>query len=438
MAKMNIELTINTSDDENKPSSYSSTTIRTDSLDELQRMLSLAGINATPAETPVEPEVEIVEEPEVYTQTADYKPRMPDQKLNNPRFSDNSIAEDAGFGANAREIADVYFSFLDFVDGEEAVARTADHFGVTGEEIERAVREVVDAEAFAETEEVSCEDCEVEDKLEPACKTLRDYMSEASSDSKEITMTLSGDVLGTFMDNLDYRAAKAYLDSYPAGILQNDTFETGSFIFKNRKGQYRFFNVNADEVQDWDWKTDIKELVDTFNGDTRDIKAFLGGFWYEPADEYFPEVKGGMDFYNEILDEAYGQSWEAKHGGYVGTVALLPIERMMVTLDQIGENEYFGDDLTSGRSGIVCFAIETGTANPRYTFASTYGNASEYRPNEKYMTYHDQTGKERPARVVTSFSGKEYMDPKGRETIKSNMAKGGMDPRKKYSVRVFK
>lgn len=546
MSKTTLTLTINQQDSEIDPKTTSETTIQTDSFEELQRLLSLAGMPGTAPESalvgPIEPEVAVepvmaelpVEEQEAYTQVSSHQVRKPEQLRNNPRFGDNSLAEDGevsepdtGLSTAAEiAIADTYWDFAKFTDHDEAVARTADAYGINGDLVERLV---ADFQVYEEQVELPSDPLEEEEEIldeSPMMKSFRDYvrereeqfkpevvsedeinaaMNEAVGKNKpfrfnvaamgivpanimkartaeeqidmlyavadapgtdrshseqllrliskinaklnknvneagtDLTISKHGEISGPLKDHMSPQEAKSYLERFPYGVLQHDMFEQYSFIFLNKAGQWKFWHSVNNKVMDWDWDADIKDMIE----DEDDVRRINQGWWYEPADEFFPQVYHNRPgFFDELMgesmDEAYGSSRHAKHGGFKGTVALLPIPQMMVTLDQLQDNEYFGDGLQSGQSGVVCFAIETSSGKPRLTYASSWGNVSEFKTGDRYMTYHDQTGAERPATVITAFNGTEYMDPKGREAIKQRMASGGMDPRKKYSVRVFK
>src|SRR5690606_640633 len=123
---------------------------------------------------------------------------------------------------------------------------------------------------------------------------------------------------------------------------------------------------------------------------------------------------------------------------YDYTLALLPTEQNQ-NLDELEHNEYFGDGLRSGKSGIVVMRINAGHGSEgikwRYTYASTWGNAHEYKVSQNVLTYHDQTQKEREGEILFTFNGDEYMDPKGRQQIAQKLQSVGMNPKRKYSVR---
>ena len=536
MSKTDVTLTINVVGDEQSPNS-SNTIITTDSLEELHRMLDLAGvpgaynqqagaIQYTGSETPDVIGAE-VDEQEAYLKPSSNQVRSPEIKTNNPRFADNSLEEDfAGMdleNVNPHYITDTYGNFLAFVDHDEAVARTADEFGISGENVEKVVADARRAKAKAqEFSEDFADYNQVEPKEEPpAPKSFKDYVSDLGAErelqhaakkfmvkvewldsnynsqfeemvvsagtAKEAEQTVigmlklnnggtlnmvdseveayagesveeaneltidakTGTVEGPMKDNLSPEEATKYTQTYPDGVLQNDAFETYSFIFLDANGTWKFYHSVTKMVDSWDWNTDVQDIVDSYNGDERDIDRFVNGFWYEPASDFFPQVfhNDGMAMWDEVrggsetkqleseVDEAFGNSYG--RGRYEHTLALLPCPGMF-SVDQLGDNEYFGDELKAGKSAIVCISIDTGTEKPRLTFASTYGGASDYRPGQSVLTYHDQTGKERPGRIVTSFTGKDWSTEEGRARIKSDMAKGGMDPKKKYSVRVFK
>jgi hypothetical protein len=271
------------------------------------------------------------------------------------------------------------------------------------------------------------------------------------SEANELTITKQGEMSTNAQYDISTEEAKDLLDRFPFGVLTNDFgFETNSFIVLGKDGSYRFYHSVTRDITRWDWKKDMADMIQSYDGDARDIKNFINGWVYEPADEFFEQTyerAGGLTFYEKVsgielneceVDEAFGRGPNGRRLAtqFEHTLALLPCPGMF-NVDQLGDNEYFGDSLKTGQSSIVCIAIDTGD-KPRLTFASTYGGASDYRPGQNVLTYHDQTGKERPGTIITSFTGKEWSTPEGRDNIKRDMAKGGMDPRKKYSVRVFK
>lgn len=537
MSKTHVTLNISTTE-EGEFANSSSTTIQTDSLEELHRMLDLAGIpgaymNAPMVSNPGAPEnIEVsepaaigVEEQETYKPSADLKVRNPDHKLNNPRFADNSLEEaEIADQMGTEDIVDMYFNFLAVSDHEEAIARVADEIGIRGEQVARIIQK--HANSFAEDVSEDFADYnQVEPREEaPLAKSFKDYVSDLGAErevqhatkkwtvrvewmdsaynsrfeeevvaagtakeaqqavigmlkienggslnlidseaeefigeANELTIDAkTGAVEGPYKDNLDPESAAHYIQQYPDGILQNDVFETYSFIFLNAYGEWKFYHSVRNAVENWDWSDDVQDIIDSFNGDEIDTKNFMSGFWYEPASDFFPQVfhKEGMAMWYKLrgeesqkqleseVDEAYGVNYNRRTGrmtdksGYDHILALLPCPGMF-NVDSLGGNEYFGSDLQNGSASVVCISIETGD-KPRLTFAITSGGVNEYRPGQSVLTYHDQTGKERPGTIVTAFTGKEWSTPEGREQVKRAMANGGMDPKRKYSVRVFK
>lgn len=158
-------------------------------------------------------------------------------------------------------------------------------------------------------------------------------------------------------------------------------------------------------------------------------------------------AKGFMDYLREVqaggtVDEAYGARTNRRtgHTTYAqNSVALLPITGAgsMVNLDGLGDNEYAR--MNQPNEGIVVFAIEVGDGKQRLTYASSAGNVeSRYKPGTQVLTYHDQSGKERPGKVLFAFDSSRYQTPEGRKQIEDQLRQHGMDPKKKYSLRVFK
>lgn len=548
MSEKNVTLTINVQDGDQ---ANSSTTIQTKSLEELQRLLNLAGVrtagpvgygfggygifnqDGTAEETPAEqPEMGMGDfggdmafgEQEEYKPSADLKVRRPNHRPNNPRFADNSLAEDYGFGLDEQGIVDMYFNFAAVSSHEDAIAEIADELGIKGEEVEEIIKNHVEDFTKKEFSEDFDDYNQVEPKEVPPSKGFKDYLSDLGaerevqhtekkfavkiewldssyntqfteitveagtskeaeqkaiadlrtknggklnlidaevelSEANELTIDAkTGAIEGPMKDNMDPEVAAHYLSQYPDGILQNDAFEANSFIFLNAFGEWKFYHSVRNSVEEWDWNTDIRDMVDSYNGDERDIKQFLNGFWYEPASDFFPQVfhREGMDMWDRLrnsenqkqleseVDEAYGyrkDKWQqaAIDRQFKHTAALLPVPGKY-SLDQLGDHEYWGDDLKAGKSGYVIMKIDTGDpAKPRLTFCSTWGDpTTHWKAGDTVLTYHDQRGNERPAVVITSFSGPEWNDPKGREAIKKRMAAGGMDPNKKWSTRTFK
>lgn len=376
-----VTLSITVTDSENQNTSTS--VVQTDSLMELKRLLDLAGVVQ---------EAGVTED--TYTAAASNEVRMPNQRINNPRFGDNSLAEDDDLDLGLDDfdtisefdaidpniIADTYNNLIQIVDTEEALARVADEFGITGEEVKKIIEFVRD-NAKAEVGESQI------------IRSIRDYLPE----------------------EFDSRSVRVKPKLYNVSV---------EYLDQNFDSHIKFVRVEAEGEA---------EARNTAIEHAKDDAAKRGRkFTLVDADALV----------EENIAEAFGlrkSKWEEEQlrRQYEAVVALLPIEKMMVTVDQLGDNEYFGGDLMSGDSNIVCFAIET-NAKPRLTFASTYGDVHMFKPGMKVLTYHDQTGAERPATVITAFTGKEWSTPEGREAIKSRMAKGGMDPKRKYSVRVFK
>lgn len=108
------------------------------------------------------------------------------------------------------------------------------------------------------------------------------------------------------------------------------------------------------------------------------------------------------------------------------------------TLDELEHNEYFGDMLSAGKSSIVVVGKankSSGQFTPRY--CSTAGEA-DYKIGQEVTIVHDQTGGLTQGKVLYQFSGKDYMDPQGREKIAADLAKIGISRTKKVPVKVFK
>lgn len=158
-------------------------------------------------------------------------------------------------------------------------------------------------------------------------------------------------------------------------------------------------------------------------------------------------AKGFMDYLREVqaqneVDEAYGMSHNRRTGKTTykdNAVALLPITGpgAMVNLDGLGDNEYAR--MNQPNEGIVGFAIEVSGGKTRLTYASSAGNVEgHYKPGQDVITYHDQSGAERPGKVLFAFNSDRYQSPEGRQQIETMLRNAGMDPKKKYSLRVFK
>lgn len=158
--------------------------------------------------------------------------------------------------------------------------------------------------------------------------------------------------------------------------------------------------------------------------------------------EYFEELQ------SELTAELGEDRWERaeqnrkrRHANYDHVIYMLPVEQNG-SLDDLEHNEYFGDGLQSGKSGIVVMRINAGIGDAgvkwRYSYVSTWGDPSYYKPTTKALVIHSQTQKEREAEILFTFTGKEYMDPQGRQQIAQKLQQVGMNPKRKYSLRVFK
>jgi len=400
MSKTDVTLTINVADEGDRPNS-SSTVIQVDSLEELHRMLDLAGVpGAYQYGEPVDVEQNIedssaleVEEQETYKPSAENKVRNPDHKPNNPRFADNSLEERAEYipGMQAEDIVDMYFNFLAVSDHDEAVARVADEVGMRGEDIAKMVAKHKNNFGGAVSEDFNDYNDVAATELPPLPKGFKDYLSDLGAER----------------------------------VIQHED---------------KRFKVKV-EWMDSNYDTQFEEMVVTA-GTAKEAEQSVISMLKVDHNNKVSIVDSEVEEYvgESEVDEAYGRPKDPRQKGYYKsfehTLALLPCPGMF-TVDQLGDNEYFGDNLKAGKSSIVVLSIDTGD-KPRLTFASTYGGVSNYRPGQNVLTYHDQTGKERPGTIVLSFTGKEWSTPEGRAKIKSDMAKEGMDPKKKYSVRVFK
>jgi len=346
--------------------------------DDLGRLLSLSGMTN--------------EAMEPYKASSSLKVRMPKQKPNNPRFSDNSLEEAP---LDKVRIGHTFRNFSTFCDHEEAVARTADEYGITGEEVERIARSVANTKELEFSEDF--DDYNQVEPQEVAPKSIKDYLPSDFGSEREVQVKAKAFNVNVEWLDQEYNTHMGVYRVEAEGTAEARNKGIAQAQAEAQSKKMRFTLVDADAL----------------------------------VEEKAPEV-----------DEAYGYSDDPRKQRWIdqnfeATAALLPIEKMMVTVDQLGDNEYFGDGLMKGDTSIVCFAIET-NSKPRLTFASTYGGVSDWKPGMKVLTYHDQTGVERPATVVTAFTGQEWSSPEGREAIKARMAKGGMDPKRKYSVRVFK
>ncbi|MNK29825.1 hypothetical protein D3C87_482280 [compost metagenome] len=403
MSETKVTLSISSNDGENS----SSTTIQTDSLSELHRMLSLAGVTSSTEAEPeaaviptVEPEAEVVEQ-ETYKPSASNQVRNPNHKTNNPRFADNSLDEDIANpdldleNVNPHFITDTYANYLAFTDHEEAVARTADEFGITGEAVERVIDDARRAKEQAKEFSEDFDDynqVEPGEEAPPAPKGFKDYLSDLGSE-REI------------------------------------------------KHAEKKFNVKV-EWMDSNYDSQFADVV-IAAGTPKEAEQAVIAQLKEKNGGSLNIIDTEVALHEGEVDEAYGyrkNKWDQQSldRRYDHQAALLPVPGMY-SVDTLGEHEYYGKDLTDGSGAYVVMKIDTGdAAKPRYTFCATAGDASDWKSGDTVLTYHDQSGKERPAVVITNFSAAEWNDPKGRMDIKNRMASGGMDPRKKYSVRTFK
>jgi hypothetical protein len=158
MPKTNISLNINTQSD--CGNIETDTSLDIESLADLHRLLDLAGIPGAytnTAEVSVVPVLTVSESTteecdNEYKGSTNLKVRNPEQKINNPRFGDNSLKEEIDdfdmidFDAPIEDsedvdpiaVADMYHSFAK-LGHNEAVARTADYFGINGDYVEKLV-----------------------------------------------------------------------------------------------------------------------------------------------------------------------------------------------------------------------------------------------------------------------------------------------------------
>lgn len=404
MSETKVTLSISSNEGENS----SSTTIQTNSLSELHRMLDLAGVpgayDYATTNEPVAQEVdaEVVEQ-ETYKPSASNQVRNPNHKPNNPRFADNSLEEDFADpsmdleNVNPHFITDTYSNYLAFVDHEEAVARTADEFGITGEAVERVIDDARRAKEQAKEFSEDFDDynqVEPGEEAPPAPKGFKDYLSDLGAEREVQHADKRFQVKVEWMDS-------AYNSQF------EDMVVTAGTAKEAEQAVLSMLKINNGGKLN---------VIDT------EVEEFVG---------------------EGEVDEAYGyrkNSWDQKalDRRYDHQAALLPVPGMY-SLESLGTHEYYGKDLTDGKGAYVVMKIDTGdAAKPRYTFCATYGDASDWKAGDTVLTYHDQSGKERPAVVITNFSAAEWNDPAGRMDIAKRMAQGGMDPKKKYSVRTFK
>lgn len=465
-----------------------------------------------------------------YTKPASKKVRKPEQLANNPRFSDNSLAEDLEtdeidndanasneevikyindivnnqnmnlydavrsavdhFGFHTmHQVEKIYSDWLDAdkdltedynlkdkiysefcrevqrVDHEEAVTRVADKFGVTGEEVEEIIRDM------EQTSEGLEDDGSVEQIAEEVNSGLSDLLRAFESDPSDETKAaveqklkkynISDSTFGIISKDLE----RMLMDVDNPTRFKNYFAKTFSFVekladrgvFSDKNAVKETFVENTG--LDPETKSQIKNAISQLNlsdyygiisGDDADDEAYdLALTIHRNFDldfEFLDHVDEIAELYKEVynsekgIDEAYGyrkNSYDqrALERQYSDIIALLPIPGLMETVDELGNNEYFGSDLEQGRSAVVCLAIAT-SSKPRLTFAITAGSASHYKPGDHVLTFHDQTGAERPADVLLTFSGEEWRD--NIDVVKEKMRKAGMDPKKKYSIRVFK
>lgn len=72
----------------------------------------------------------------------------------------------------------------------------------------------------------------------------------------------SGKLGSEYKEDMSWQEAKNHLQQYPDGGLMHDIFETGSFVFVNETGEWKFWHSVYDEIMDWEWHKDIQELLD--------------------------------------------------------------------------------------------------------------------------------------------------------------------------------
>lgn len=121
---------------------------------------------------------------------------------------------------------------------------------------------------------------------------------------KTINVGSSYDVSNSHRDNMTLEEAKKYLDSGPFGTLHHALFEEESFITKSTSGGYVFWHSIKQEVQSWDWQTDVDEIVE-FNDE--DDNSIYNDWWYNSGDE-MSMVVGGIEWFDEVRGHSFSNN----------------------------------------------------------------------------------------------------------------------------------
>jgi hypothetical protein len=107
-----------------------------------------------------------------------------------------------------------------------------------------------------------------------------------------------GEIGSGYKENLTAEQAKEMLENYPDGILKHDILEFSAFVFLTNSGQFGFYSGEHDDnVEPWDWKTDLNELAGYGNDDGYDP---YNDWAYLPSTEIIDMTNGGIDFWNHL------------------------------------------------------------------------------------------------------------------------------------------
>lgn len=148
-----------------------------------------------------------------------------------------------------------------------------------------------------------------------------------STDVDNNAEVVQGELLGPPRDNMSPEEAKAYLETYPAGVIHHDIFENTSYIFLRKDGRFGFWYPLQEKwggktVTPWDWNTDIADLRADSEGYDMD-----SGWWYEPID-HFTEEDEYTDWLalvngSKPIDDLLEANFKKAVSGAVGAAALL-------------------------------------------------------------------------------------------------------------------
>lgn len=99
--------------------------------------------------------------------------------------------------------------------------------------------------------------------------------------------------IGRDQEDMSVKRAKAYLDSFPKGILEHETLD--AFIYKRTDGKYYIYSyVDEPKNREWIWNKDIENLKNGVRGDQ------IEHYWEYEGDPSYRLNKHGENWFEKL------------------------------------------------------------------------------------------------------------------------------------------